>query len=646
MCFFLQGCTTKEIKTTENSDSLKNRIVLLLEKSKEKSNTTILRLENALQAHKLSSKINSDSLWFSSLDRVTILQYKLKKNEDYKIDAYRYLNTATKLKDSIKIAKGSYKVGSYYFRRSMYDSAFYHFNKAQLIFSKKRDSLQAGKNLLNMAIIQTNSGDYYASEGVSLKALKYLKNEKKKRYTLAVYNNLGVISSELKQYEDAIYWYDKALGFSKKDRQKIVIWNNLGLVYRNHTNYKNALECFARALKYTEIDSYFSEKAMLLDNIGYTYFLMGRDDALEKMEKAFLLRKEENNNRGLTVSNLHIGEYYLTKKSYLKAHTYFKRALLLSKQTKDVKSRLKALYFLSKNVVNNHYIKTYVKLNDSLISRERFLKYQFATITYKSNEQELKNAKLEQQLIVKTFSLEKQENRNILLFLVITSLLIVLVVGYFYYLGQKRLEKQRLIIEKLKARSDEKERLSMHLHDDIASDLLIGLQRIEALNEEFKNKEFEQVVFFFDRAYLKMREISQELSTRFFNHIPIQKRIEKLCNEYSFKHDMSIECEGVELISWKDVDAAIKEAVISILREAIGNTIKHSKATHVEIFFEMKKEILFQIKDNGKGYYSVDSQGIGIHNMKKRVQELDGIFKISNTDIGSGTIISVSIPMH
>lgn len=643
--FFLVGCTQQSTQKLAPNLSIKDSVISLINASKKKKNTSLLKLEYAKKALNLSSEIKEDSLWFASLNRVTILQYRLRDFKSYKNDTERYLSLATAKNDSIHIAKGSYKLGSYYFRFAKYDSAFDYFNRAQIIFGKKADSIEAGKNLLNMAIIQTSCGDYYGSQETSLRALEYLKNEKKKRYTLSIYNNLGIVSNELKLYSDAIQWYEKSQALITRDQQRIVLFNNMGLTHRKDKQYEKALDYFQKGLQDSKIDSYLSEKATLIDNIGYTYFLQERQGALAKMQQAFELRKKQNSKRGKIVSKLHLGEYYFSKGQIEKAQVYFKQALSDSKKIRDIKNISKSLLHLSKTVSNNRYIKRYAEINDSLIAKERLLKYQFASIKLATSERELLNLELQKRLITKNLNLEKQKSRNILLLVISLSLIFILIGVYFYYRQQKRIQHQHHIINTLEARSDEKQQLSMHLHDDIASDLLIGLQRADLIQKDINNQELEEAITFFDRGYQKMRKISQNLSSKYFREIPFEKRIEKLCNEYSFNNDIHIKHQGTGEIEWSRMGSLIKENIYSLLQEAVTNVFKHANATNIIISFTVKDgDLLVTITDNGVGYQDSKMSGLGIQHMKKRTQELSGNFSIKNNLLEKGTIIEILIP--
>lgn len=86
----------------------------------------------------------------------------------------------------------------------------------------------------------------------------------------------------------------------------------------------------------------------------------------------------------------------------------------------------------------------------------------------------------------------------------------------------------------------------------------------------------------------------------------------------------------------------IQYALLSIIKEALSNIIKHSEATHVNVILR-EHPALYQliIKDNGaKQAMNLDA-GIGLKNITDRVNGLSGIAHISNEN---GFVVFVTIP--
>lgn len=89
-----------------------------------------------------------------------------------------------------------------------------------------------------------------------------------------------------------------------------------------------------------------------------------------------------------------------------------------------------------------------------------------------------------------------------------------------------------------------------------------------------------------------------------------------------------------------DIPRNIKYCFISIIKEAVNNAIKHSNATRMDILVQ-EHPAFYQllIQDNGTDI-TLSCDGIGLTNMKDRVNSLNGNIKIS-TDNGFKILISI-----
>ena len=93
---------------------------------------------------------------------------------------------------------------------------------------------------------------------------------------------------------------------------------------------------------------------------------------------------------------------------------------------------------------------------------------------------------------------------------------------------------------------------------------------------------------------------------------------------------------------------SIRVCLYQVFREAITNIISHSQADTVRAALSgNNEEVILKIKDNGIGFkLETPKEGhYGLKNMKKRVEELQGIFKV-NSQPGQGTGIEVRVPLE
>ena len=139
-------------------------------------------------------------------------------------------------------------------------------------------------------------------------------------------------------------------------------------------------------------------------------------------------------------------------------------------------------------------------------------------------------------------------------------------------------------------------------------------------------------------------------------HETLNTAMTNIRNSVHDLHDESVDLqsaileitEGVENIKMnlqydmsRNVPKNVKYCFITITKEAVNNTIKHSNATHMDIIMQ-EHPAFYQllIHDNGSNINVNVPDGIGLTNMRDRVKALNGNIKIS-TDNGFKILISI-----
>jgi signal transduction histidine kinase len=80
-----------------------------------------------------------------------------------------------------------------------------------------------------------------------------------------------------------------------------------------------------------------------------------------------------------------------------------------------------------------------------------------------------------------------------------------------------------------------------------------------------------------------------------------------------------------------------------VVKEALNNVLKHSRATEVRIRLSVvESRLLIMITDNGRGFDpgQVNGSGDGLKNMKQRIQRIGGRFSLESNP-GKGTLIKL-----
>ena len=114
-----------------------------------------------------------------------------------------------------------------------------------------------------------------------------------------------------------------------------------------------------------------------------------------------------------------------------------------------------------------------------------------------------------------------------------------------------------------------------------------------------------------------------------------------------FDADFRIRIKEINSIKWKFVNNSIKRTLFLSVRESFQNTEKHAEAKNVVLSFsETKKLLILTISDNGKGFsVNEKKKGIGLKNMKERIEEINGVFSIKS-ELKKGTTIEIEIPKN
>ena len=240
---------------------------------------------------------------------------------------------------------------------------------------------------------------------------------------------------------------------------------------------------------------------------------------------------------------------------------------------------------------------------------------------------------------------ELKQKRKLTNLQIITILLTITLglISYIFY-NKRRKEILENTVKQQKLIANERFRIANDLHDDLGTNLsriryiTNALPELNSKDEMQKN--YAKIISLSDDSVDKMNEIIWSLKQDDFTIDELFSYIRKLCAEISEEKNIHIAYSLLDEIVTQKIQAEVCRNLYLTVKEALHNAIKHSKATLIEITSEFTDRLIFKIKDNGVGFQESQPSGNGIHNMKKRMDLIQGSIQIDSNN--QGTIITIA----
>nr|WP_315234412.1 ATP-binding protein [uncultured Flavobacterium sp.] len=498
-----------------------------------------------------------------------------------------------------------------------FDSAFHYHNRSKILYELEKDSASVTYNLIQMAHSQQTSGDYVGSEKNLIEALSF--TELNSTYKSAAYNLLGISSKELFNYEDALYYYNKAKTETNDSIGRITFENNIATVYLKMKKYDSSIKILESILKSSYLNTNNKRKARVLDNLGYCYFKTKRNsEGLQLMTKSLFIRKSNTDFYGSIESNLHLAEYYHgINPQYAK--TYAKEAYITATKLNSIDERLRSLSFLISNnseKSTTNYALDYIRLNDSIIKVRNNARDQFIKIKYDSDQNREENLNLKTQKAENALLLEQQKNRNLLLYLAVGIIIMISVFVYNYLVAKNKREK-------IKTSYNTEIRIAKKLHDELANDVYHTMAFAETQDlSTTQNKEI--LLTNLDTIYSRTRNISRENSTIETGTLFVSHLKEMMSGFITDK--VNVLTNGMDSIDWLALESNKKIIIYRVIQELLVNMKKHSQCSLVVLTLKQTaNKLQIDYTDNGVGatLEQLNSKN-GLQNIENRIQTIKG----------------------
>ncbi|MFD3446188.1 histidine kinase [Microbacteriaceae bacterium 4G12] len=197
--------------------------------------------------------------------------------------------------------------------------------------------------------------------------------------------------------------------------------------------------------------------------------------------------------------------------------------------------------------------------------------------------------------------------------------------------------------------SGERQRLARELHDSVSQQLFAMSMMMSAVNEqdnldsEVVKKQLQLVEQMIVHAQSEMRALLLHLRPVQLEGKKLAEGIEELLQELSRKQQIKIEW----LIESIELEKGVEDHLFRIVQEALSNTLRHSKAAHMELRLrKIGQYAILKMLDDGVGFevHQRKAGSYGLQSMQERVNEIGGTLKIISFP-NKGTHLEVKVPI-
>lgn len=588
--------------------------------------------------------------------------------EDYKLSikvSKEISSITTLIGDSLNLGKSLYYIGDC-FMDSRRDSAYYYYKESEKIFKKINNLDRLAKVYFNKAYLLYYEGNYVESEIEVIKALNLLTDSKQLKRIYRCYSLQGSNHLELGEYDKALEYFNlgaailkqmKKEGLEKDAYYDYEITNTIDLctAYDKKGEYKKSISALNEIVTKSNFETYPKLKYFVYGNLAYSLMKDSQYALSDKYFKAALsLAKKEKDELGYLYIIIDYGEFNLLSNNLNKAKLLFDEALVLSKKLNNGKEILISLDFLSEVDKANaaSYRAEYIRINDSIVKKQRENREKFARIEYETDKV------VEQNKIL--------SDKNLLLLLGLTMsivifLIVIIIRGKIsrkkevQLIQQKKLADEELLnLTKefqsglIEAREEEQNRISKELHDGIVNKIYGIRMILGSLNnkddEETQKKRFGYIKEL-QNLESEIRTLSHELNTDFSMSVEeFPFLIEQLINKNNEIGSTNFSSTIQSSIDWSQYSSIIKINFYRIIQELLLNVNKYAEAENCSIeVSEINKQLIIVLKDDGKGFHSdTKNSGIGLKNCKERANAINAQIDIQSTK-NVGTVITIKL---
>ncbi len=231
---------------------------------------------------------------------------------------------------------------------------------------------------------------------------------------------------------------------------------------------------------------------------------------------------------------------------------------------------------------------------------------------------------------------------------------------YFNDITERNIFEKELINSKKKLQElsnhlqdkveEERQRIARELHDSVGQNLLfikLMLQNPRHKQVLIENEDNTKVISALEKSITELKRILFDLKPRILEEAGLNAAISSLCTNVSTESGIK---GDVDFVGKEErFNNKLEVCIYRIIQEGLSNIVKHSKAENFNVLLINDPDsVRLMISDDGIGFLENNNNSIshfGLMNMKERVENFRGQFKIEST-INKGSLLIAEIPKN
>ena len=563
--------------------------------------------------------------------------------------------------DPLPLARTYNALGTIYMQIAVnFDSAIHYLGLAEQIF-RNQDSKEAligeGGVNHNYATIYQIKAEYLKAIEHYLDAIKLFEEAGEKK--AAPFSNVSTLYALLNDNQQA----------EKYAREAISVANSAGDEFMEATASINLVDALSKMGRHEETPGplkvaydygikYNDPYKKLLYHLNHGIYLQKHKNdlpaAIKEFEISVRMADSLADDFEIMRNHAQIAEAYLLNKQYPDAAAAARRTMELAEKLEAKDKQQVGLSVLAQTqAFNQDFSSAYLlmhrafQLKDSVFDEENQRQVAYLETVFQTEQKE-------QRISV----LEKERILNVII--AMASILALLGIILSLYQRQKRvrtekelaeqrinqLEKEKQLVATqavLDGETTERTRLARDLHDGLGSMLSVVKFNLPPLKtgavlEEEEVQRFQHAIGLLDEFIHELRRVAHHL-------------MPEALVRFGLKASLSDFCSAIPIARFhyfgneERLPQKLENLIYRCAHELVNNALKHAGATQINAqLIQDSERISFTLEDNGKGF-DVDSAkaGMGLKNIRQRVESYKGKFDIYSSGKGTEAIIEIDL---